>query len=645
MALVTTQSKPFIQLVQLQQDSLDALQKIRDAVTQSAEQQTADTQSLQLDQLKKLLDVQSQTFDLIKKQSQGLQLDQLKQILSVQKDSYGLSKKSSDNLNKQMGDLAKGMKSWKTVGDKMGDLRRTLSDTFSPDALKKKLFGAFNVGGMFTKKIEDLNYIQRQKALGTTRTGKELRQDAKDRREAARGAMNADEQISKLKRTGMSEKEIRATDKGKALYDSRDQNLQKYSQLNIGLGTVTKMKGGGAEKTPPMVQLPSDKGQVSQSTTDMLAEQQQQKENQLENLRLMQTQTDLLQQIAANTALSADNSSAGGSEDKGGGPQGAGGLAKSLGAVANSFGGIGKAVGYGLGAAIGGIFQGIMEGIANGIKAFASAKVAGGVLVLGMLTGVVYGLSQALQSFQDLDWETIGKGLASLAAIGVIGGLAGTFAGPIALGAAALAAMGGAVWVIGEAMDTMGNGLQSFVDGLERLSNVDADKLSGVADAIKSLGWAMAGFAIGETAAGLSNLVTNFLSFGQDTPVEQLIKIGTVGPGVEQAANGLNKLSDTMAKFASIDSDSMDAVKAFPWDKATKFVAAGGAMSVQGAKVYNQSKAVEDDKALVDARLGKQPTVAPVNTAIQNNTTNNNVVKPSVRNIESSQAKYLASRY
>ena len=54
MALVTTQSKPFVQLVDLQQKSLKTLLDIKDSVAQTANAKTSLVQSAQLDQLKKL---------------------------------------------------------------------------------------------------------------------------------------------------------------------------------------------------------------------------------------------------------------------------------------------------------------------------------------------------------------------------------------------------------------------------------------------------------------------------------------------------------------------------------------------------------------------------------------------------------------
>lgn len=612
MALVTTQSKPFLQLVDLQQQSLDALNKIKDSVTLSAEQQNADTQRQSLEQLRKILD--------------------------VQQDHFKIAKKNTADMTAQITSMNEKMKKWKTWGDKARDMKQGVADTFDASNLKDSLLKALNVGGMMNQKIQANDYMKRQKDLGLDkgRTSKELKSDAADYAASQREAMLAQQKIDRLKARGSSDEEIKNSPVGKKLYQQREAAASNVKSLDAG----NKMGGNVPNASDTLVKTPSDKGQVAQSTTDVLAEQQVSKENQMESLRVLGDQTKLLQQIADNTAAAIGRKQIAVGADGNSDDSGLGSIGKTMKGLGSGISSLGK----GIGLAIGSVFTGIMEGIANGIAAFGKGAVLKGVVVLGLMTAVLWGVGAVLKTFEKLDWETITKGLGSLAIIGVIGGLAGMAAGPIALGAGALALMGGSLYLIGEAMSVMGTGLKDFVDGLERLGNIDGDKLNNVADSLKGMGLALAAFGAGEAAAGLGNLVSRFLTIGSDSPVEQLIKIGTVGPGVEQAAKGLDALSDTMVKFSQVSPDSMQAVNDFPWMKATAFVAAGGSMSVNGAKVYNQSKTVEDEKAAVDGQKN-QPAVQSSSVAVQNNSTTNTTVKPNVRNQESSQARYIAARY
>jgi hypothetical protein len=253
-------------------------------------------------------------------------------------------------------------------------------------------------------------------------------------------------------------------------------------------------------------------------------------------------------------------------------------------------------------------------------------------------------MSQALQAFADIDWDTIAKAGVVLVGLIAAGAGAGTMAPLLGLGALALAGLGASIWVIGQAMQSMGDGLESFTSGLERLQDIDAGAILALAGSMTALGAAFIAFGAGQAAAGLTNLVTNLLSFGKDTPVEQLIKIGNAGPGVKDAADGLERMSGAMTQFNKVDASSMKVIKDFPWEQATKFAAAGGSMSVGGASVYNASKGNADEQAKVDGKKGGGVINAPTSNVQQNNN-QTNVIKPQTRNQESSYNRYLMARF
>ena len=63
-----------------------------------------------------------------------------------------------------------------------------------------------------------------------------------------------------------------------------------------------------------------------------------------------------------------------------------------------------------------------------------------------------------------------------------------------------------------------------------------------------------------------------------------------------------------------------------------------------GSKINAASKDNADQQAIVDGQANRQQA-ASVNTAVQTNNSTTNVIKPSIRNQESSQSKYISSRY
>lgn len=567
--------------------------------------------------------------------------------LELQKDQAAFLKKISEGQNKQIEALQKGNKDWKGVGDRFKDLKRNVSDALDPNTIKKAMLGPFSMFKGARNKMEDLDYAKRMKALGSDKTPKQLREDAKERRGAKESALRAGDDIARLRKMGASEEQINASDAGKR----RNSSLAKMNSLDKVTSVSdanNKMGGNVAFKSAPLAKTPSDKGQVAQSTTDLLAEQQASKENQSEMLRLTGGQMDYLAQIAANTAAMAgiQGSSAGGGEDSGRAAKPKSGMSKLAMGISDTMGSIGNgvsAIGKGIGDGIGAIFKGILGGLSDGIKMFASAKTVAGIAVMGLLTAVVWGMSKALENFANLDWDTLAKAGITIAALIGAGALAGSIAPMLGLGALALTGLGASVWVIGEAMQAMGEGLNAFTDGMERLAAIDGGNLLSVAGGVAALGAAIAAFGAGQAVAGLGTLVGNLLTIGQDSPVEQLIKIGTVGAGVKDAADGLGAMSGAMKEFAKVDSNSMKAVKDFPWEQATKFAAAGGAMSVAGASVYNSSKGNADEQAKVDGKKGGAVVNAP--TSNVSNSSQTNVIKPPVRNSESSYNKYLSKRF
>ena len=608
------------------------------------------TQNDIADQLQKLTDASAVVQDNqggAGSQAQLLALQIQKAQLDAQKDANLALKKLQEGQNKQISQIAKSNKDWKTFGDKWKDFKKGISDALDPDTIKKKLLGPFSMFKGVRNKMEDIDFAKKMKAQGDTRSKKELYAASAQRREGASDIARAQSKIDRLKAMGISDDEIKRNNP--ELYDAQKAGLKKYKAAGIvqkpGVGKFT-----GDQPSTPLPQTPSDKNAVAQSTTDLLADQQTKKENDLENLRLMGSQTDLLQQIATNTALMAGKkgSSAGGAEDTGGGGDQSK-FGKVMSGMSSSMGKIGGAiagVGQGIGAAIGGVFQGIMEGIANGIKAFANVKTLAGVAVLGLLTGVVWGLSKALENFQALDWSTLAKAGLALAGLIGAGALAGTFAPLLGLGALALGALGASLWVIGQGMEAMGSQLDSFIDGITRLSQIDYGALIGVAGGLTALSLAMAAFGAGQAAAGMGAFVGNLLTklSGGKSPVEQIVDIGNAGDGVQKAADGISKLGDAMKAFSGIDKGALKPIQDFPWEKATAFVAAGGSMSVSGAKVENASKTNADTQAQVDGQKGAGTNVANT-TQVNQNSSTTNVSKGSVRNTESSYNRYLQARY
>lgn len=534
--------------------------------------------------------------------------DQLKENLILRREEA-----------KAIANIAKGMQTFRTVGDRFSDMGRKLKDSFgSMSALKMTALKTFNIGGIFNKSIAKEQFIQTQRKLGSQDDRKTLASNFESANKSAKDIKRNEEELSRFKKeTGLSESELAKTKEGKRLLGQREKLSQEYSKYDLKAGLVKQ-------------ETPSQKFADSGAGEEAMLENQKNQEKQAEVLKKIEENTN-----PEKVKIGRAHPSKVKEEEKGGGLLsgllGGGGAGKALKSL--------KDFGIGIVFVAAGLFVASKafqsfaevewESVGKGLLALgglvlaalaldkAKGSIIKGAAVLGILALATWGIGEALKTFSDLDWETIGKGFAAIAGLGIIGAIAGAAAGPITLGAIALGLLGGAVWVIGEAFQAVGKGFQDLTDGIERLGQLDGDNLLNVAKGIGALGLAMAAFGGGQAAGGLLNLVGGFLGAitPGGSPIDQLQKIADMGGKLGEASDGIGKIGDAMKKFSAIDKKSMEAINDFPWIRATAFVAAGGAMSVDGAAVYNKSKSNADQSAQNAAQSGGSTTVvnAPVN--------------------------------
>lgn len=600
--------------------------------------------------LKELQDrkIHEETEKLLKIQERKAQQIQnhLKREIELKKEvaeeSARLNKLRADE-SKAIAQMAKGMQTFETLGDKFSNMGKKLKDNFgSMSSLKVTALKAFNVGGIFNKSIAKEKFIQTQRKLGSEDDRSTLAGKFETANRAAKDIKKNEAEISQLKKdTGMSESDLAKRGAGKELFAKRNALSDTLAGSDLRAASI---------KTTP---------------TQAHAESGADEERAIEAEKHAQKQEELFVKIEQNTRGESPDQKAKPKEE---GSKGGGLLSGLLGG-----GKVGKALegmknfGIGLVAISAGLWIAAeafknfgdvdWDSIGKGmvvlggmvLAAIGLDKVKGsilkGAMVLGVLGLAVWGIGEAFKTFGDLDWETIGKGMAAVVGLGVIAAVMGTFIVPMALGAAALLGLGAALWVVGEAMQAVGQGFDDLQVGLEKLAQLDGANLLMVAAGVAALGAAMVAFGAGSAVAGVSNLVTGFLSgvTGQKTPVEQLIDIGNAGDGISKAGSGMTSLASAMKAFGEVKGDSLKAMKQFPWEEATKFVAAGGAMSVDGGKVYNASKSNADSSAASSKSAGGGTTV--VNAPVNNSSKSTNVMKPQIRNQESSVNSWLRSKF
>ena len=493
------------------------------------------------------------------------------QSAKVEKENHKLQKEIAENVAKTaklseeqaeaLTHMAQSVKTFETLGDKFDKMKKSLSDNFSISKgnLATTLLKGINFGGMFDKKIAQRQFVTQQRELGSKKSTSELKADFEDRNKISKDIKKNEDKYDKFKKeTGLSDKELAKTKYGSELLGKREELATKFHATDMRAGLVTGLESAKSESTKAAVDNDDS-------------------ETEIENAKQVEKQTDLLQKVADNT--SPLNNKADKATPKSDG-EGGGLLGMLLNGVGKGFAGLGKglaALGKGAGAGI----KSLLFGIAAGIQALGAVVMTGvGAAGLAALAALMLALGKALE-FAAPAIAAFAPVLMKL--VEVIGGvfIAGIKAIPDILKSIGDVIIG----VTTAISNAIASVFDTVVTSIERLAKIDGMGLFQVAGGLLAVSGAMAAFAGASVLAGIGNFVGKLLNFGGDSPIDQVIKLGKYGPGVQAAATGLKELSGAMTEFSKMPKNSMDAVNDFPWVKATMFAAAGGKMSVENASV------------------------------------------------------------
>jgi len=615
-----------------------AIKSLESSMAQAGanQQQLAEqiAQSAMMKDIKEALIAQLQDKQFNEAKQEAIKLKEqeklkIKEANDALKENLQLRKEEA----KAIANIAQGMETFKTMGDRVRDMGKKLKDNFgSMSALKVTALKAFNVAGIFNRSIAKEKFVQTQRKLGSEDDRSTLGDKFNKAERASKDIKENEAELAKFKKDSkMSESQLAGTKEGKRLLDKRAQLSDTYAQNDLRAGLVKK-----------------------ESPTQEHADVGAAEERSIEAEKHAQKQEDLFIKIEQNTRGATPSQGAKPSE---GGKEG--GLLAGL-----MSGGAGKALDgmkkFGIGLlAVGAALYVAAEAFKNFgdvdwdsigkgmvalgglvLAAIGLDKVKGsiikGAFALGVLALAMYGMSEALGGFADLDWETIAKGMASVAGIAIIAAVMGSAIVPITLGAAAIGLLGGALWIVGEAMQAVGKGFSEMTEGLEKLGKLDGDNLLKVGAGLAAIGAGMAVFGAGTAAAGIGNLVGGFLNLVTPgkSPVEQIMMMGEKGELIEKAGNGVMNLAKGLSMFSQIDSDKIKVIASLPTEK----IAAMGAAMGSASRVDNASRSNADNAATAGGSSG---STSVVNAPVMTNNKTTQIIKPQIRNQESSVSSWL----
>jgi hypothetical protein len=350
-----------------------------------------------------------------------------KDHLKASRRTYKLQEdfqKEWDKEAKNIAEMAKGMKTFKTLGEKMADKKEGLKEKFgSAGGLKKTMLGALNVGGIFNKTLERDKFVEQQRVLGSTASTKDLKKDYESAQTAAKATKKTEAAIAKHKATaGVDDEEHlkKVSPEFAKLMEDRQSNADEFGKYQratdihsptpvnrniVPTSVAGKMTPAQAAKVAEkkaasgmsnLVPTPTSP-ELGKTTTATAAEATQGAEEAAENMKMQQQELDLLQQIADNIGGDKKGVDKKPEETKAGGggfldtifSMLGTGLMTAFKALFNPMN-ILKALGkvFAIGMIIGALFEGVMDGFDEFTKSgdIGKALIAGLAGIIDFLT-------------------------------------------------------------------------------------------------------------------------------------------------------------------------------------------------------------------------------------------------------------------
>ena len=277
---------------------------------------------------------------------------------------------------------------------------------------------------------------------------------------------------------------------------------------------------------------------------------------------------------------------------------------------------------------------GFLKGLTDAFKNINTTDLIKAAAAMLILAAALYVVAKALQEFGSVEWESVAKGGVALLGLVGIGYLLSKVAGDMILGAAAMVILGAALWVIGLALQmftTIGwedlakagvalVGLSAIVAGLgfliipiglgvvalailsagilafsvsmmalalatslfeksvdgimgqlNKLVDLDGEKLLKASAGIIALGAALGTFGVLVGAGGTLGAIGGALTslFGGKSPVEQVMeitgkidgaKLSATAQAIKDLANAFKYFAEETAKLKEFDTDKLETI-------------------------------------------------------------------------------------
>lgn len=620
------------------------------------QKQQNSTERMSMEEFKKMTGAVSVSADAVQEKSAKVIEEQSKNIEEVSQSvsddgKDGLYKEStkqteileeiSESQKKQLASLVEMGKNFdvhKTAGEKIKDKFAK----FSPSNIRETMLNKMNiklpgVGGIFDKAIKKERFVKEQRMFGSTKTRSELNEDFEGANKASKEIQSVTAKMEGMRAAapGMSDEQLESVPEFARLKKQREGASKQYSKFDV--------KSNYVAPEPSQTRKGPEAAAVA--------------EKEEESSKLVEDQTELLKKVEENTRPEGVEGRHVAPEKKSGFMGNLQGLGRTLGDSAKGLVALGAAL-WVISKAFGNFAELDWEGMTKGLIGMGALVVAAkvldkstgsllkGALGVAALGGAMWVASKGFSSFAEIDWETLGKAGLAITGLAVAAAGIGTFAAPIAMGALVLAGLGAAVWVVGEAISNVSEGMDDMISSIERLGDIDGNNLLSVGAGLVAIAGGIVAFGAANAVAGVENLVGGFLGAitPGKTPVEQLLEISNAGPNIQSAGTGIQAFAEGLAKFSAVDKSKLEVIATLPNDKIIALGEAIGKATPQPRGTANMIYGASAENAGTAATGGGNVNTNVVAPTV-NNTRNETITyRSDVRNQDSSFKRMLDNR-
>jgi hypothetical protein len=192
----------------------------------------------------------------------------------------------------------------------------------------------------------------------------------------------------------------------------------------------------------------------------------------------------------------------------------------------------------------------------------ASGSMILGALGVAILGGALYAAGKGFELFQNLDWETIGKGFVALAGLAAIGAVAGLAAPLIIAGAFAVGLMGIALIPFAYAAQLAAPALTEIVEAFKLFEDVDTTTMLALPAALAAVGAALVAMSAGNFVSGIMDGIGKL--FGNESPIDKIVRLADAAPNILDLGVAMRGFGDDVDKMMSgLDRMDVDKIDTF----------------------------------------------------------------------------------